>query len=67
MDGIVLLLQVKHSLMNLKQSHTEYKFIIVMFYHLARHIHKGLYGNFIIDPKMPREPALELNMVMNGI
>lgn len=33
---------------------------------LARHIHKGLYGNFIIDPKKPREPALELNMVMNG-
>lgn len=33
---------------------------------LARHIHKGLYGNFIIDPKTPREPALELNMVMNG-
>jgi FtsP/CotA-like multicopper oxidase with cupredoxin domain len=33
---------------------------------LARHIHKGLYGNFIIDPKSPREPALELNMVMNA-
>lgn len=33
---------------------------------LARHIHKGLYGNFIIDPKISREPALELNMVMNG-
>ncbi|PLR83557.1 copper oxidase [Bacillus canaveralius] len=33
---------------------------------LARHIHKGLYGNFIIDPKTPREKAHELNMVMNG-
>lgn len=33
---------------------------------LARHIHKGLYGNFIIDPKTPRKPAKELNMVMNG-
>lgn len=33
---------------------------------LARHIHKGLYGNFIIDPKSPRKPAKELNMVMNG-
>ena len=33
---------------------------------LARHIHKGLYGNFIIDPKITRKPALELNMVMNA-
>ncbi|MFC5471096.1 multicopper oxidase domain-containing protein [Cohnella suwonensis] len=33
---------------------------------LAKHIHKGLYGNFIIDPKTPRAPAKELNMVMNG-
>ncbi|QGQ94706.1 copper oxidase [Paenibacillus psychroresistens] len=33
---------------------------------LRRHIHKGLYGNFIIDPKKPRAPARELNMVMNG-
>lgn len=33
---------------------------------LARHIHKGLYGNFIIDPKKPREKAKEFNMVMNG-
>ncbi|WP_239616584.1 multicopper oxidase domain-containing protein [Cohnella mopanensis] len=33
---------------------------------LAKHIHKGLYGNFIIDPKKPRAPARELNMVMNG-
>ena len=33
---------------------------------LARHIHKGLYGNFIIDPKKPRAAAKELNMVMNG-
>lgn len=33
---------------------------------LRRHIHKGLYGNFIIDPKRPRAAAKELNMVMNG-
>lgn len=33
---------------------------------LRRHIHKGLYGNFIIDPKKPRAAAQELNMVMNG-
>ena len=38
---------------------------------LRRHIHKGLYGTFIIDPKevdgaVHREPADELVMVMNG-
>lgn len=33
---------------------------------LGRHIHKGLYGNFIIDPKKPRTPAKEFSMVMNG-
>ncbi|MDQ8733568.1 multicopper oxidase domain-containing protein [Paenibacillus sp. LHD-38] len=33
---------------------------------LARHIHKGLYGHFIIDPKKPRKQAKELSMVMNG-
>jgi FtsP/CotA-like multicopper oxidase with cupredoxin domain len=33
---------------------------------LSKHIHKGLYGNFIIDPKKPRKAARELNMVMNG-
>ena len=33
---------------------------------LKRHIHKGLYGVFIIDPKEPRPPADELVMVMNG-
>ncbi|WP_374987779.1 multicopper oxidase domain-containing protein [Paenibacillus sp. R14(2021)] len=33
---------------------------------LSKHIHKGLYGNFIIDPVKPRKPARELNMVMNG-
>ncbi|QGG55030.1 multicopper oxidase domain-containing protein [Paenibacillus sp. B01] len=32
----------------------------------TRHIHKGLYGNFIIDPKVPRKPAKEFSMVMNG-
>jgi FtsP/CotA-like multicopper oxidase with cupredoxin domain len=33
---------------------------------LKRHIHKGLYGTFIIDPKTPRPPADELIMVMNA-
>ncbi len=33
---------------------------------LKKHIHKGLYGAFIIDPPTPRAPAQELVMVMNG-
>jgi len=33
---------------------------------LKRHIHKGLYGAFIIDPKAPRPPADEFVMMMNG-
>jgi FtsP/CotA-like multicopper oxidase with cupredoxin domain len=33
---------------------------------LKRHIHKGLYGTFIIDPRQPRPPADELVMMMNG-
>jgi len=33
---------------------------------LKRHIAKGLYGAFIIDPKAQRPPAHELVMVMNG-
>jgi FtsP/CotA-like multicopper oxidase with cupredoxin domain len=33
---------------------------------LKKHIHKGLYGAFIIDPPTPRPPARELVMVMNG-
>lgn len=33
---------------------------------LKRHMHKGLYGTFIIDPPTPRTPARELVMVMNG-
>jgi manganese oxidase len=33
---------------------------------LKKHIHKGLYGAFIIDPKEPRPPAKELVLVMNG-
>ncbi len=33
---------------------------------LKRHIHKGLYGAFIVDPPEPRPPARELLMVMNG-
>jgi FtsP/CotA-like multicopper oxidase with cupredoxin domain len=43
----------------------------VQIYHchalpLKRHIHKGLYGMFIIDPPEGREPAQELVMIMNG-
>jgi len=43
----------------------------VFLYHchvmpLTRHIHKGLYGAFIVDPPRPRPPARELIMVMNG-
>jgi FtsP/CotA-like multicopper oxidase with cupredoxin domain len=33
---------------------------------LRRHIHKGLYGTFIIDPPKSRSPAKELVMVMNA-
>ncbi len=33
---------------------------------LKKHIHKGLYGALIIDPKEPRPEAEELVMVMNG-
>jgi FtsP/CotA-like multicopper oxidase with cupredoxin domain len=33
---------------------------------LKKHIHRGLYGAFIVDPKEPRPPAQELVMVMNG-
>jgi len=33
---------------------------------LKRHIHKGLYGTFIIDPKEGREPAKEFVMMMNA-
>lgn len=33
---------------------------------LKRHIHKGLYGTFIIDPRQGRPPARELVMMMNG-
>lgn len=33
---------------------------------LKRHIHKGLYGTFIIDPKGGRPSAHELVMMMNG-
>ena len=34
---------------------------------LAKHIAKGLYGAFIIDPPGGRPPAHELIMVMNGL
>ncbi len=33
---------------------------------LKRHIHKGLYGVFLIDPPTARPPAREMVMVMNG-
>ena len=33
---------------------------------LKRHIHKGLYGTFLIDPPVPRPPAREMVMVMNA-
>jgi FtsP/CotA-like multicopper oxidase with cupredoxin domain len=33
---------------------------------LKRHIHKGLYGTFIIDPRGGRPPADEFVMVMNA-
>jgi FtsP/CotA-like multicopper oxidase with cupredoxin domain len=33
---------------------------------LKRHIHKGLYGVFIVDPREARPAADELIMVMNG-
>jgi FtsP/CotA-like multicopper oxidase with cupredoxin domain len=33
---------------------------------LKRHIHKGLYGTFIIDPRGERPPADELVMMMNA-
>ncbi len=33
---------------------------------LKRHIHKGLYGTFIVDPPGGRPPADELVMVMNA-
>jgi FtsP/CotA-like multicopper oxidase with cupredoxin domain len=34
---------------------------------LAKHIAKGLYGAFIIDPKEARPPAREMVMVMHGL
>jgi manganese oxidase len=33
---------------------------------LKRHIHKGMYGAFIIDPKEGRPPAREFMMMMNA-
>jgi FtsP/CotA-like multicopper oxidase with cupredoxin domain len=33
---------------------------------LKRHIHKGLYGAFIVDPKEGRPPAREFMMIMNA-
>jgi FtsP/CotA-like multicopper oxidase with cupredoxin domain len=33
---------------------------------IRKHIEKGLYGAFIVDPPTPRPPARELMMLMNG-
>ncbi len=33
---------------------------------LRKHIEKGLYGTFIVDPPQPRPPAREFVMVLNG-
>ena len=33
---------------------------------LTQHIHNGLYGLWIVDPKEPRAPAHEMYMMMNG-
>jgi manganese oxidase len=33
---------------------------------LKRHIHKGLYGTYIVDPRTPRAAADEMVMMMNG-
>jgi len=33
---------------------------------LKRHLHRGLYGTFIVDPREGRPPADELVMMMNG-
>jgi len=33
---------------------------------LKRHIAKGLYGAFVVDPATPRPPAREMVMVLNG-
>jgi manganese oxidase len=33
---------------------------------IKKHIEKGLYGTFIVDPPTPRPPAKELMMMMNG-
>jgi len=33
---------------------------------IKRHIHKGMYGAFVVDPKAGRPPAREFMMIMNG-
>ena len=33
---------------------------------LKRHIHKGLYGAFVVDPQVGRPPAREFMMIMNA-
>jgi manganese oxidase len=55
--------------------HFTYSFIASPFgvypYHchvepIQTHLNHGLYGAMIIDPKIPREPAKEMVMLMNG-
>lgn len=33
---------------------------------LTQHIHKGLYGVYIVDPKIPKKPAKEFIMMLNA-
>jgi hypothetical protein len=56
-------------------SHYTYSFVASPYgvypYHchvepLATHVNHGLYGAMIIDPKVPRTPAKEMVMLMNG-
>lgn len=67
MDGVFELVQTGQSF--------TYEFIAEPFglhlYHchtppLSRHIHKGLYGVFIVDPPGGRPPANEMVMMMNA-
>lgn len=67
MDGVYEVVQPGESF--------DYEFVARPFglhlYHchtipIKRHIAKGLYGAFIVDPPAPRPPAREMVMVMNG-
>ncbi len=68
MDGsLIFVPPVEDLYMSLRQNHLDldYTFITAMFL-IAEHINRGLYGAFIIDPKIPRPPAKEMVMVLNG-